>query len=47
MAGNTSRAPRAPLLFAGLTERLMDEVRQESLQTITFLDDIVICGEKG
>lgn len=47
MAGNTSRAPRAPLLFVVLTERLMDEVRQESLQTITFLDDIVICGEKG
>lgn len=44
MVGITSRA-LSPFLFAVVMERLMDEVRQESLQTMMFVDDIVICSE--
>ncbi|KAI5622938.1 migration and invasion-inhibitory protein [Silurus asotus] len=35
----------SPFLFAVVMERLKDEVRQESLWTMMFADDIVICGE--
>lgn len=44
MVGITSRA-LSPFLFAVVMERLMDEVRQKSLQTMMFVDDIVICSE--
>ena len=35
----------SPFLFAVIMDRLMDEVRRESLWTILFADDIVICQE--
>ena len=33
----------SPFLFAMVMNRMTGEVRQESLWTIIFLDDIVIC----
>ena len=34
----------SPWLFAMVMDRQTDEVRQESLRTMTFADDIEICG---
>ena len=35
----------SPLLVAMVMDRPLDEVRQESLWTVMFADDIVICSE--
>ncbi|KAI5104758.1 protocadherin gamma-A5-like [Silurus meridionalis] len=35
----------SPFLFAAVTDRLTDEVRQDSPWTMMFVDDIVICGK--
>ena len=35
----------SPFLFAIVIDRLTDEVRQETLWTMLFADDIVICNE--
>ncbi|KAG2462202.1 RTJK polymerase, partial [Polypterus senegalus] len=35
----------SPFLFAMVMDRLTDEVRQESLWTMMFADDIVICSD--
>lgn len=38
------RSALSPLLFAMLTDRLTDEVREEAPWTLMFADDIDICG---
>lgn len=35
----------SPFLFGGVMDRLTDEVRQESMWTIMFVDNIVISSE--
>ena len=35
----------SPFLFAVVMDRVTNEVRQESLGTMVFADDIVICSE--
>ena len=35
----------SPFLFAMVRDKLMDEVGQESPWTVTFADEVVICGE--
>lgn len=35
----------SPLLFGVVMDRMTDDIRQESLWTIVFADDSVICGE--
>ena len=40
-------SPLSPFLFAMVMDRPTDEVRQESLWTTMFADDIVICKDQG
>lgn len=35
----------SPFLFAAGSDSLADEARQESLQTVLFADDIVVCSD--
>lgn len=35
----------SPFLLAIVTDRMTDEVRRESLWTVVFADDIVICSK--
>lgn len=35
----------SPFLFAMVRDKLMDEVGRESPWTMTFADEVVICGE--
>ena len=43
--GLRQRSALSPLMFAMVMDRVTDEVRRESLYTMMFADDIVICSE--
>ena len=43
--GSHQGSALSPFLFAMVMDRLMDKIRQVSLWTMMFADDIVICSE--